>query len=185
MACFRENACCGVTSTGAVQCWGESVTPTQGPSAKALLVTGSDSNQCAVYDDGKSYCWGAAWDGQTGGSPEQSNPIAPVPLTETVVGVAGGQYHNCWVHTNGSVSCSGNNGTSLGAGGGSSTPTKIRDAAGTQLSNIIAVNGGRGAACGVSKAGDLYCWGDAGGQAEKAVKLNLSGKTVRMPQDCK
>lgn len=185
LACFRDDACCGVTEGGEVQCWGENATPTNGPDAKALMVVGSDLNQCAVYDDGKAYCWGAAWSGQTGGSPEQSNPIAPVPLTDAVVGAAGGQFHNCWVHDNGSISCSGNGGgTSNGAGGGAAMPTKIRASGGALLENIIAVNGGRGAACGAARSGDLYCWGDAGGQAETAVRIDLGGEAVRMPQKC-
>jgi hypothetical protein len=189
LSCFRNDACCGVTSEGNIQCWGEreeelNNTPTQGPNARALLVAGSDRNQCAVYDDAKSYCWGATAIGATGGSPQQDNPIVPVPLTDPVAGVAGGQFHTCWVHTDGSVSCSGDGGTANGAGGGAETPTKIRDINGVPLSNIIAINGGRAAACGAASNGDLYCWGDPGGQLEKAVKINLNGKRVRMPAEC-
>lgn len=185
MACFRSDGCCGVTESGAIQCWGENVTPTEGPDAKPIMVTGSDENQCAVYDDGKAYCWGAAWGGQTGGSPTQSNPISPVPLADPVVGAAGGQFHNCWLHEDGSVSCSGNGGgTSNGAGGGAESPTKIATANGAQLNNIVAINGGRGAACGVAKTGELYCWGDAGGQQEKAVLVDTGGQGVRVPAQC-
>ena len=181
--CSRKG-CCAIDTNNEIHC--SAGTPTSGPNATPLIVAGNDSDYCAVYSDGESYCWGnGGFAGSIGGASAQANPSVPVPLAEPVVAYAGGQFTSCWVHLNGTVSCSGNGGgTSNGAGGGGDTPSKIKDVNDSELDNIIAVNGGRGTACGAASNGDLYCWGDAGGQSASAVKIDLEGKAVRMPLDC-
>lgn len=190
LSCFRDGSCCGVTESGSLTCWGIN-TPTQFPNGKALMFTGGDKSYCATYDDGKAYCWGEGWSGDLAGLPNQTNPTA-MPLSDKVIGTASGQFFNCWLHDNGSVSCSGNQGgTPHGAGGGGSMPSKIKTTSDVELSNVVAINAARSAACAATSNGDLYCWGDAGGHAlgneqenAKAVKINLGNRQVRLPAQC-
>ena len=179
--------CCAIDANNEIQC--TDLDPSTQPSGTPLMLGASDYGYCAITDEAKSYCWLTQdFQGVNAGgllfSP-QSNPIEATPLSEPVVSYAGGQFHSCWVTSNGGVLCSGGGNTANGAAGDSAGAdvAQISTSNGA-LTNIVAINGGRGSACAVDTAGDLYCWGSTGGNGGTAVKIDLGSKKVRMPEDC-
>ena len=179
--------CCAIDANDEIQC--TDLDPTSQPSGIPLILAASDYGYCAITDEALSYCWLTQdFQGVNAGGllyMPQSNPVEATPLSEPVISYAGGQFHSCWVTANGGVLCSGGGNTANGAAGDSSGAdvAEIQTSSGP-LSNIVAINGGRGSACAVDTAGDLYCWGSTGGNGGTAVKIDLASKKVRMPEDC-
>ena len=181
--------CCVIDANDEVHC--SALDPSTQPAGKPLIVGASDYGYCVVTDAGKSHCWLTQdFQGVNAGGllyMPQSNPVEATPLSESVISYAGGQFHSCWLTSAGKVLCSGGGNTANGAAGDSqgADVAMIKMASGDDLSNIVAINGGRGSACGVDTSGDLYCWGDTGGGGvSSAVKVELGSKKVRMPTDC-
>lgn len=179
--------CCAIDANDEIQC--TDLDPSIQPSGTPLILGASDYGYCTITDEAKSYCWLTQdFQGVNAGgllfSP-QSNPVVATPLSEPVISYAGGQFHSCWVTSNGGVLCSGGGNTANGAAGESAGAdvAEIKTSSGP-LRNVVAVNGGRGSACAVNTSGDLYCWGSTGGNGGTAVKIDLGSKKVRMPEDC-
>ncbi|NBT26267.1 MAG: hypothetical protein EBT09_06875, partial [Actinobacteria bacterium] len=124
---------CGLSSGGAVYCWGmnaygqigdgttaERLTPTAvtGGVAFTRLVRGSN-HTCGLAAGGTVYCWGNNGTGQLGDGTQGTNSTAPVAATagRTFTNLVGGDLHTCGLDSSGTVYCWGwNNYGQLGDG---------------------------------------------------------------------
>jgi hypothetical protein len=168
---------CAVATSGKAYCWGENTyaeagvnstdaritTPT--PIASTLnfaqVVTGIFSS-CGLTTAGKAYCWG---DGRTGSGGWGAFGISYVPVAVsgshsfTSLTMSGG--HVCGLEGTTAWCWGSNNFGELGVaptsctGGACDAPVQVQGGlAFKQLSAGTAVT------CGVTTAGDVYCWGE-------------------------
>jgi alpha-tubulin suppressor-like RCC1 family protein len=170
---------CGVLTTGAAYCWGDnnsgqlgngSTSSSSAPVAVAggltfASVSAGASHNCGVTTTGAAYCWGSNYLGELGnGSPTDSSTPVAVAGGLTFVSVSAGPVHSCGVTTAGAAYCWGmNNSGQLGNGESwdgedydifSSTPVAV--AGGLTFASVSA---GGEHSCGVTTAGEAYCWG--------------------------
>jgi alpha-tubulin suppressor-like RCC1 family protein len=130
---------CAILDNGKVRCWGEgsqgqlgygntrdigdnetpaSVRPVKlGGGRKAIAITAGYKHTCALLDNGKVRCWGAASSGQLGygdtkkiGDDETPASVAPVKLgaRRKAIAITASGAHSCAVLNNGRVRCWGN-----------------------------------------------------------------------------
>ena len=187
--CGRSNRCCAIDTAGKLVCDAAAKRPATTPAGDVVSVAGTDAGFCAVFDTGRVYCWGedGGTIGRGQGAPAEEFPVSgwtQVVLPGGATSTAGGQWHNCWLMADGTVYCSGES-NDLAAGGGSEVPTQIKTADGKPIQEIVAINGVKDGACAVSRQGELYCWAGAGGASEVAVKIDLGGRKIRLPLDCR
>jgi alpha-tubulin suppressor-like RCC1 family protein len=169
---FPDNFSCGLTTGGAVYCWGSNSSGqlgTGGPSTDSPQPVGGgltftnlevgSAHACALTSSGKAYCWGGNTAGQlgTGDSTSRAQPT-PVAGNLTFTGLGAGFTHTCGVTGGGAAYCwgSGDDGR-LGRGTTESSPTPVAVTGGLTFAAITA---GRSHSCGLSTAGAAYCWGD-------------------------
>lgn len=199
------NGTCGITSAGALHCWGEIGPLTGGADAASwshtpVLITNAvafDSlspsmNQttvCGLLAGGEAYCVGSglAEFGGTAGA----TPLTPVRVggTNTFKSLAHFGDNLCAVASSNALYCWGNNGRGqLGQGsapGQSTTPLAVL--AGTSFSAVSI--GAEDSVCAVTAAGVGYCWGyNFYGQIGDGTVLSrntpaaiLGGITFRVP----
>lgn len=177
---------CGVTASGEAYCWGQngngalgtgswasSATPVR--SAEGLtfasLAAGVDYT-CGVTPEGEAYCWGRNWQGQLGYNAVGGASAAPVKVLGGLrfQQIAAGLAVTCGVTSAGDGYCWGDDlSGSVGAGwprgpGGTGTdymiprPTRVLGG----LKWKLIQPGLAGETCGITTAGELYCWGSAG-----------------------
>jgi hypothetical protein len=187
--CGRSNRCCALDSAGDMVCGAAVGRPSNMPEGEVLSFAGTDLGFCAVFDTGRSYCWGedGGTIGRGQGAPAEEFPVTgwtQVVLPGGTTSVAGGQWHNCWLMADTTVYCSGES-NDLAAGGGSELPTQITLANGNAINDIVAINGAKDAACAVDSNGDLFCWAGAGSNGATAVKIDLGERMIRLPLDCR
>lgn len=177
---------CGLTSAGAVYCWGNGAllgagdslrsanihpTPARVISDRTFVQVGEGyESTCALDDGGNAWCWGRNNRAQVG------DPQAPegywVTLPQQVVGghqfvsLAVGGDHACGLTTAGEAWCWGSDSSGqLGDGkwgldNNSATPVAV---AGGHAFTALA--GGLYHTCGLTADGTAYCWGgDESGQ---------------------
>jgi alpha-tubulin suppressor-like RCC1 family protein len=166
---------CAITSTGAVECWGDngvgqlgdgsttaSGTPVQvsGLTSGVQAIAAGLDFACALTSAGAVTCWGDNDTGQLGDGSTTTSP-APVQvtgLTSGVTAIGAGIRHACAVTSAGAAVCWGANwedqlGTGV-LGGSATTPTQVVGL----TSGVTAVSGGRAHTCAVVSGG-LMCWG--------------------------
>lgn len=113
---------------------------------------------------GGAHCWGRGDMGQLGtGSPETAQRVTPVEKGTGFTAVAVGLEHSCALDSAGAAWCWGSNG--YGALG--TDPAKLAEALSPvavetdlRFTQIVA---GRWQSCGLTAAGEVYCWGDERG----------------------
>ena len=167
---------CGVTTANVAYCWGNGArgqvgsgsftVPFRTPSAVAgglsfSRISAGGAHTCGLATNGSTYCWGDNTTGQLGvGGYQWAVPMA-VTNAPNATQISAGDGHTCIVSLTGAAYCWGGdsfgqigNGQS-GLGGVAGIPTRVRaNVAFQQLS------AGYHHACGLTGAGEAYCWGD-------------------------
>lgn len=161
---------CGLTTDHRLYCWGEwfthpqDATPTQVGAGLTWQEVSPSLHDCGVADQG-AYCWGFNPFGQIGDG-STSDRASPVAIG-SFESVTAGRSHSCGLAA-GAAYCWGDN--SLGElGTGSSVgPESCFPYSFNCSSSPVGVTGGHsfqslsagwGFTCGVTSAGDVYCWG--------------------------
>ena len=166
---------CGLTTAGAVYCWGGGYgsVPAAVPGGLTFstLSVGVD-HTCGVTSGGTAYCWGAGpalGDGTTNSS---AVPVAVVGGLSFSMVSAGGD-HTCSVATGGAAYCWGyNNYGELGTGSTDYSNVPVPVTGGLTFSSVIA---GSRSTCGIDVGGAAYCWGYNGsGQLGNGTRTNSS-----------
>jgi alpha-tubulin suppressor-like RCC1 family protein len=169
---------CALTSDGSAYCWGanhagqlgngttdSSLTPRRVEFADPLVTLEAGwEHTCAMTAGGAAVCWGENWGGQLGDGTDTTR-LVPTPVAGGVplVSVDAGFYQTCGLGTDGNAYCWGYDyANSLGLGPSPPdsvwTPTAVLG--GHQFSAVIAGGGPcHGYSCGITTAGDTYCWG--------------------------
>lgn len=173
---------CGLTSGGAVYCWGHGTYGQIGDGGKAdafapesvsttsVTVLGVGAVQsCTLATGGAAYCWGSDFYGAlgAGGPPAQLCGSEAVPCSTTPLPVAGGHTfssinsgwnESCALATGGAAYCWGDN--TYGMLGDGSTASSRTPVAVTGNATFVSVGAGILFACGLTGAGAAYCWGN-------------------------
>jgi alpha-tubulin suppressor-like RCC1 family protein len=165
-------------NAGSVLCWGDNTFgdlgngSTIGSSPVPVAVTGLPADvtaiaagwgfTCALTGSGAVYCWGNNEDGQLGdNSRTQSNVPVPVSgLSSGVTAIAAGWAQACALTTAGTVLCWGD-GTDGDLGNDASMESNVPVAVSGLPSGVIAIAAGQSHTCALTRAGAVYCWGDA------------------------
>lgn len=181
---------CALDAQGKAYCWGNngwgklgvdgvgvSSTPRAvggGHSFKQLAISGDHS--CGLTLAGKIFCWGRNDSRQFAAiSPgSTSMPVAVAPAL-TFASITTGSHHTCGVMANGQAYCWGYNGLgNLGDGlrisfGNTYTtdPTLVVGGHSWKM-----LGGGQTHACGLTTAGQIYCWGSNGGRLGNGAATN-------------
>jgi alpha-tubulin suppressor-like RCC1 family protein len=168
---------CGLTTDGAAYCWGNTglalghgspngstvPVPVSGGLRFTTISAGS-LHTCGVTPEGTAYCWGA---GGVIGDGTQNQRSTPTPVAGGLMfaSVSAGGSHSCGITRSGAAYCWG--GASNGRlGDGTTSGTRLTPVSvlGGHTFTSIAVSrdnvSGQGHSCGVTTAGEVYCWGN-------------------------
>lgn len=187
---------CGLNGSGQAYCWGTNTygqvgdsTINNSPISPRATMQGSlaftsisagFSHTCALDGAGQAYCWGYDGDGALGNGSTFGGRIPQTvqqPLGVTFVQVSSNYSHSCGLTSGGQAYCWGENGA--GQVGDSTVtdrnaPVAVQQPAGVTFASITT---GADFTCGLTSAGDAYCWGgDANGQLG-----NGAGAASRIP----
>ncbi|HJQ89685.1 MAG TPA: hypothetical protein VJ820_19745 [Propionibacteriaceae bacterium] len=167
---------CGLTTSGQLYCWGQNSSGLLGPSLAGLpfsnvpvLTSGGLtfrsismglSTVCGIAADDLSYCWGSNSMGQFGNGVTGGDSTVPVLNTSSgalgFTSIHSGFFANC-AQGQAGIYCWGQANT-LGNGSTSNalvaTPTLAAGGA-----NYALIDTGIFNSCGLSSAGDAFCWG--------------------------
>jgi alpha-tubulin suppressor-like RCC1 family protein len=167
---------CGVTTAGAAYCWGDNFfgqlgdgtrvrRETPGRVAGGLVfvaITAGSFHTCGVTTSGAAYCWGDNQNGQLGDETTDGR-ATPVPVAGAFrfTTVSAGHGHTCGVIRGGGVACWGDDSSGqLGDGAATIDQRPYRPyprrVSGVRLARVSA---GNVHTCGVTIAGEAYCWG--------------------------
>jgi alpha-tubulin suppressor-like RCC1 family protein len=173
---------CGITTQGAAYCWGSNnwgalgtgaTTPAQ--SFTPVAVTGGHKFQqivaggghlCGLTVAGHAYCWGTNGSGELGNGLRQSSatPVRAAPSLTFTTLAAGAEY-TCGTTAAGQAWCWGYDGLgTLGDGrpisyGNTYSLSPVQVAGGATFAGLSA---GQQHTCGVTTAGQGFCWGRNG-----------------------
>ena len=165
---------CGLTSAGALHCWGDNQNGQYGygqgdtlssftprPSAPGLgltWVSAGGFQVCGIVFSGVTYCWGQNRSGSLGNGNLATFISGPVRVATAVpfVSVSSGLTHTCGLAADGVAYCWGN-GTSgaLGNGSASNAAVPVAVVGGLKFTKI---GTGANTTCGIATDG-TYCWG--------------------------
>lgn len=166
---------CGLTTGGAVYCWGQNTygqlgtgntadttlpAPVVGLSSGIASIELGFEHSCALTTEGAVKCWGSNSRGQLGdGTTKNSNvPVAAQGLPK-IKAVSGGSAFTCAITEAGGAKCWGiNTYQELGALFNGDWTAKPVDVWGLQ-SGVTSVDAGSGTACATTTSG-AWCWGD-------------------------
>src|SRR2546426_1105618 len=168
---------CGLTTTGAVSCWGwnsggqlgsgdtvshATPTPVVGGLTFAAISAGN-LHSCALATDGTAYCWGwNSWPYMGHGwlgTGDTINRVAPTPVIGglTFAAISAGGRHTCALTTNGAAYCWGFNVAGQLGTGDDVTKTIPTPVVGGFTFTVISA--GSLHTCGLTTSGLAYCWG--------------------------
>ncbi|MFA5566420.1 MAG: RCC1 repeat-containing protein, partial [Acidimicrobiia bacterium] len=134
-------------------------TPVKVSGGHSFVSIAAGNHTCGVTTGGDAYCWGYdAFGGLGNGSGGHQNTPVKVSGNHSFVSVTAGNYHSCAVGADGDSYCWGWNAQGqLGIGNTAqqmTTPVKILGE-----HSFVSVTAGTTHTCGVTAAGDAYCWG--------------------------
>jgi hypothetical protein len=131
----------------------------------AAFVTLGGQFACALNDGGQAYCWGMNNLGQLGNGTVGDPVLTPAPVAGnlTFSALTASSTHACGLGAGGEAYCWGSNDlgeTGTGTMGGSiSAPTAVQTS--LRFTQISAEGTGFvNATCGLTAAGEAWCWGD-------------------------
>ncbi|HEX4931805.1 MAG TPA: hypothetical protein VFV33_01420 [Gemmatimonadaceae bacterium] len=170
---------CALTPLGKAICWGSNRfgqlgadvgdTRERAPvevntSQTFVAISAGSHHTCALTSAGKAWCWGFNNTGQLGdGTNVERNRPVEVQGGPPFSKISAGSYHTCALTAEGRAYCWGSNWAGQ-AGQGAPTDNPllmpIPVAGGLVFSEI---SGGGFFTCGLTPAGEAYCWGDATG----------------------
>ena len=166
---------CGITNASDAYCWGSNAqgrlgnnsekkdspvpVPVYGGLKFASISTG-DGHACGVTADGKGYCWGYNEQGQLGNGSNSSSSV-PVPVAGglTFASLSAGKKFSCGVTREGTAQCWGWDAIEVVATEEdvpANVPAPVFGSRGLVFKSVSA---GMTHACGLTSAGDVYCWG--------------------------
>jgi alpha-tubulin suppressor-like RCC1 family protein len=177
---------CGVTTEGAILCWGWGLYGQLGTTAKTSrcttgeacadapapvdasgsfsVVTAGAGHTCALGSNGRAFCWGSNTHGQLGiGSTREKAPVpAAVAGGHTFTGLAAGSYFTCGLTETGEVWCWGDNssgqvGTAADSTPGSDVPVRV-----ALDGRALSIGAGDRHACTILEGDRVACWGNDG-----------------------
>jgi len=171
---------CGLTTNGAVYCWGNSgdgqlgnrsrqsaFAPT--PVSDGLIfksISAGLNHACGLTMDGIPYCWGHVFNWEY-------DFLAPVRIgSGTFQSLSAGHWDNCSVRNDGAVSCWG---TFHSKSNANSKLTWIIEDIPGKL-NFVMVSNGTNHACGITTNSATYCWG-SNEKGQLGDNSTTSGKT--------
>ena len=190
---------CALTTAGAAYCWGVNVNGqlgngnTTNQDAPALVdtvqtfksISAGTYHTCALTSAGVAYCWGIGSDGQlgTGNTTTEETPVA-VDTDLRFKSIAASELHTCALTKAGVAYCWGDNfegyvGNNDLGGADQGTPVAVD----TDL-KFASITAGIYHTCTLTKASNVYCWGEndfgqlGDGTNEDAgspVEMDLSG----------
>jgi len=166
---------CALAPSGQVYCWGyngggqlgdNTTTDRSKPVAVQQgavtfnSITAGTNHSCGLTSGGAAYCWGSDGDGQLGDNTiiDKQTPVAVQQGGVTFTSIAAGSFHTCALTGAGATWCWGSN--SRGELGDNTiiakqTPVAVQQG-GVTFTSIAAGNAHN---CGLTGAGQDYCWG--------------------------
>jgi alpha-tubulin suppressor-like RCC1 family protein len=131
------------------------------------------THTCVLNAEGKAYCWGGNEHGQLGNhtTVDSAKPVS-VDTTLKFSSITAGYWTTCGITTDGSAYCWGDNASGqLGTSeptencGGTPCATFPKPVSSPFMSaplKLSKIATERTGTCGLTEAGDIYCWGDNG-----------------------
>lgn len=166
---------CGLTTAGAIYCWGQNNygqlgNTTPAVSTTPLAVTGGLTfaavttgwqHTCGVTAAGAAWCWGSNGGGELGnGTPNGGATPTAVAGGLTFARLSAGNFLTCGATSAGPGYCWGVAGR-LGSGVRTNSPVPVAVAGGLSFATVSAASH----TCATTTSGAAYCWGwDADGQ---------------------
>jgi len=170
-----SNHACGITTGGALKCWGGSNKSQTGNGFFTLdtipklvdpgvfynkVATGTD-HTCGLTTAGTIKCWG---DNTYKQIDSRADTIISLPLTidsgTTYSDLSSGGYHTCGITTTGTLKCWGRN--NKGQLGDNSTVNRSSPVVIDPGVSYASISAGSEHSCGITKTGTLKCWGSNG-----------------------
>ena len=166
---------CGVSSDGAIYCWGinalvdttgkllHAAIPTKLPSDITWSrVAAGTAHNCAVATDQTPYCWGDDTYGQLGDGSNTTRFVpAPVAGGFKFTDIVSTSYTSCGLASTGAAYCWGNNQNGE-IGDGSTAPRNSPTAVSGGIT-FQSIASGSFMSCGLTSGGKVYCWGSLPG----------------------
>ncbi len=187
-----DSSACAISADSRLYCWGHDTfgeigNGSNGGGATPSLatvsaerfsaITGGGNHACALNLAGAAFCWGKDSTGQLGDR-RRVNSTTPIPvvgpdgLLATALRfseIEAGDYHTCGIErTSGRAYCWGDGGFGAVGHGRADTVDVPTPVSGDLVFQHISA--GRHHTCGVTRSGDMYCWG-----ANSSGQLGVSG----------